>query len=899
MIDKTISHYKILEKLGEGGMGVVYKAEDTELKRNVALKFLAPQALGSEEERARFVREARSAASLDHPNICTVYEISRIEDQTFIAMAYVDGGSLKDRIEAGPLKLDDAVELAIQIAEGLQKAHEKGVIHRDIKPANIMVSTEGKAKIMDFGLAKSSSGTLLTRDGTTLGTVAYMSPEQARGAEVDGRSDIWSLGALLYEMVAGQRAFKGAYEPAVVYSILNQVQEPLTALRTGVPMELERIVNKCLAKEVAERYQTALDLVADLRHLKRAMTEAGTQSWPGVPPRPGVPSQPEVQSKPDRKSIGPWLWVFAVVAVVILAVALTRHFTSPGEEGAGPGSTGLATPEPGSERKMLVVLPFDNLGAPEDEYFADGITDEITSRLAALQGLGVISRTSSFQYKGADKTIKQIGEELGVGYVLEGTVRWEHTTEGESRVRVTPQLIRVSDDTQLWSERYDHRLQDIFAIQSQIAERVIEQLDVALLGSEREALRDRPTENMEAYQAYLRGLEHMNHPQLELHVRAAGQMFERAVALDPSFAMAYAGLSRALSGTYFWFVDRSDSCLVKAKAAADRALELQPELPAAHLALGYYYYWCHQDYDLALQELALAEEGLPNESEVLAAAGYIHRRQGRFETAREKLERAFELNPQDAHLAMEVAMTCASLRDFDGAIRYCDRAIFILPDYEVAYAFKAMSLIMGYGDLERSRAVLEEIPGGGGGLGEQILAMQLSYERDYGGLLDLVTSAPTEYVEAGPLVWCKALETGRVYRALGQPEVAAGYFDSAAALLESKAAERPDDFRLRSMLGMAYAGQGRKEDAIREGRQAVALCPLSRDAFYGPFALEGLADILVAVGEYDAALDEIERLLTIPAGITVAQLRLRPGWDPLREHPRYKRLLAEHSEARP
>jgi serine/threonine-protein kinase len=550
---------------------------------------------------------------------------------------------------------------------------------------------------------------------------------------------------------------------------------------------------------------------------------------------------------------------------------------------------------------MLVVLPFENLGAPEDDYFADGITEEITSRLAALQGLGVISRTSAFQYKGAGKTIKEIGQELGVGYVLEGTVRWDSSPAGESHVRVTPQLIRVSDDTHLWSERYDHELQNIFAVQSKIAERVIEQLDVTLLGSERDVLLDRPTENMDAYQAYLRGLDHMNQPGMpEENARAAVQMFERAVEIDPDFALAYVWLSQVLSNMYHSYYDRTDACLAKAKAAVERALKLQPDLPEAHLVLGLYHYWGHRDYDEALKELAIAEKDLPNDVGILVATGAIHRRLGRFEMAREKMERAFELSPQNAELAVEVAFTCAPLRAYDDAVRYCDRAIFIRPDYILAYVIKVLHIIQGFGDLERSRDVLEEMPVGNASqrsAGTVMWVMQLAYERDYERLLGLLASIPVEYMDISDFVFSRSLIAGMVYHAMGQADSAGVHFNSAQVVLESKVAEDPEDHRVRSLLGMAYAGQGRKEDAIREGRRAVALCPVSKDAIVGPDRLEELAEILVAVGEYDAALDEIERLLTMPGGITIHSLRLDPSWDAVRTHPRFQRLLKAYSEA--
>jgi TolB-like protein/Flp pilus assembly protein TadD len=881
VIGKTISHYKILEKLGEGGMGVVYKAEDTDLQRHVALKFLAPQSLGGEEEVARFVHEARSAAALDHPNICTVHEIGKAEDQTFIAMACIEGQSLKDKIEAGPMRIGEAVDLSIQIAEGLSKAHEKNIVHRDIKPANVMVTSEGQAKIMDFGLAKSAKRTVLTQEGTTLGTVAYLSPEQARGEDVDGRTDIWSLGAALYEMVTGQRPFKGDYEPAVIYSILNQEQEPVTALRTGVPMELERIVNKCLAKDKGERYQTAADLVADLRHLKRSLTETVAQSRPAVPSAAG------------RKSIRPWMWAFAVVAIVILAVALTRHYLGPPAE----ETAGLERGETVWGRKMLVVLPFENLGAPEDEYFADGITEEITSRLSALQGLGVISRTSAIHYKGSGKTIRQIGEELGVGYVLEGTVRWDRATEGESHVRVTPQLIRVSDDTHLWSERYDHELKNIFAVQSQIAERVIEQLDVTLLEPERRVLEARPTDNMEAYQAYLRGLEYNRQFDIaEEGKRLEVQMFERAVELDPDFALAYAALSRAHSALIILGMDTTQERLDKAKAAVDRALDLEPDLPEAHLALGYYYYWGLKEYDKAMAELEEAAKGLPNESEILKVSAYISRRQGRWDEALDLMLRASELDPLDAYCLTEVGHTYKYMRNYEHAIQYYDRSIALAPDQVASHVFRVFCYWEGWGDLERARASLEAMPVRRDLLTSMIWTIQEIYEKNYQAALDRINAAPIEIFEVLTFVYAKPQLAGWMYELMGEPERALQAFRSARLLLERELAKRPDDARIHSSLGLVYAALGQSERAIEEGLLAVELDPVSRDALSGPVRVQDLAQIYAIVGSHDAALEQIEYLLSIPCGMSVSVLRISPAWDFLRHNPKFQRLLEEYSE---
>jgi len=888
MIGKTISHYKILEKLGEGGMGVVYKAEDTRLDRTVALKLLSPHALRSEEDKARFVNEAKSAAALSHSTICHVYEIDETQGHSFIAMECVEGKSLKALIESGPMKPADALELTVQIAEGLQKAHEKGIIHRDIKPANIMVTKEGQAKITDFGLAKSAGATLVTQEGTTLGTVAYMSPEQARGEEVDGRSDIWSLGAMLYEMVSGQRPFKGDYEPAVVYSILNQAQEPLTGLRTGVPVELERTVNKCLEKDRDERYQTAGDLAADLRRLVRVMKESGTDARPA-----------ERRAKPTTaggRPLRPWLWAFAVVAIVILAVALTRSHFMPGreetagEETAELETAGQAAGEPVAERKMLVVLPFENLGPPEDEYFADGITEEITSRLAALSGLGVISRTSAFHYKDTDKTIRVIGEELGVDYVLEGTVRWEHAEEGESHVRVTPQLIRVSDDTHIWSDRYDRELTNIFAVQSQIAEQVIVQLDVTLLDRERQALESVPTDDMEAYHAYLRGVDlayRIDHFKEDLYV--AVRMFERAVRLDPEFALAYSELSRVHAGIYMDGYDRSQDRLRKAKDAAERAFELSPELPEARLALAYYYYWCLLDYDRAMEEFAVVERTRPNDTWMLKGMGFVSRRKGEHEESLKYLERAIKLDPKDAYCAGELGYAYTILRRHAEAERYYDLSISMVPDQVTAYLNKAWNLFSWKGDAAGALALLSQAPIETGEVIEARCWLSC-FAGDYEGALEALEESPDELLNIFRFS-LKSEAIGSVLLLMGKEERAGAAFDSARVMLEAELAKRPDDYRVHSSLGAVYARLGRKEDAIREGKRGAELCPVSKDALLCPWTIFDLARIYAMVGEHEAAIEQVEYLLSIPGLVTMKWYELDRVWAPLHDHPGMRRLM--------
>ncbi|MCH9032657.1 MAG: protein kinase, partial [candidate division Zixibacteria bacterium] len=411
-----ISHYEIISKIGAGGMGEVYLAEDSQLDRKVALKFLPSHLSEDESSRARFTREAKAAAKLDHPNIVPVYEVGEFQGRPFFAMANIEGQTLREVIKQGKLSVSEAVNLTMQICEGLNEAHAAGVVHRDIKPANIIIDKNGKPRLLDFGLATVAGQEKLTKTGSTLGTAGYMSPEQVQGQKADHRSDLFSVGVVLYEMITGQTPFDAEHEAAIHYNIINETPEPLARFKSGVSAELQRIIDKALDKNTGTRYQTATGMLADLRRLKADAT--------------------------SHKRSTHSLWAGATVIVLVVGAVLYSFWPkgAPMEE----DSTGI---------KMLAVLPFENLGSAEDEYFADGITDEITSRLAKLSGLGVISRTSSMQYKKTDKSLQQIGAELGVSYILEGTILWDKTGDTD-RVRIIPQLIQVSDDRHLWSESY-------------------------------------------------------------------------------------------------------------------------------------------------------------------------------------------------------------------------------------------------------------------------------------------------------------------------------------------------------------------------------------------------------------------------------------------------------------
>jgi TolB-like protein/Tfp pilus assembly protein PilF len=575
----------------------------------------------------------------------------------------------------------------------------------------------------------------------------------------------------------------------------------------------------------------------------------------------------------------------AMAGLAVLALVLAAGWWMLREPGESP-----------DERKTLVVLPFENLGPPEEEYFADGVTEEITSRLARISGLGVIGRTSAIQYKNTNKTIRGIGEELGVDYLLEGTVRWERVEEGESRVRVTPQLIKVSDATHVWTEPYEEALSGIFRLQADIAERVAAALEVTLLGAEREALEAEPTGDLEAYDYYLRGIDYYRRGFLEREIQLGIQMFGRAVELDSAFALAYAWLGFEHTGMHHLFYDRSAQRLAEARAALDEALRLDPGLPEAHLMFCFYY-WTLLEHDRALDHCAVAQRSLPNESELWRFTGLIKMWQGEFEEALEYQRKAQSLDPRYAIHPMNVGGVLRWMRRHREAARSYERAIALLPDFGVLYVEQAYVYLAWDGTTERARAALARAPQAGASSGwlAPLLQVQLElFDRNYAGALEQLDGWERDYLDALHCFVPQAQLYAQTYGRMGDRELERAYYDSARAVVEARMGELPADPRLHSALGIAYAGLGRVGEAIREGRIGVELAPFDNDAAVGPYRILELAQIYTMVGEYDAAVEQLEFLLSVPGPHSAAMLRLDPTWDTLRDHPRFQSLLEEH-----
>jgi TolB-like protein/tetratricopeptide (TPR) repeat protein len=870
VIGKVVSHYKITRELGAGGMGVVYEAVDTKLDRTVALKFLPPESTRDPDAKARFVHEAKAASALDHPNICNIHEIDETDDgQLFLAMARYEGETLQDRIARGPLPLDHALDITRQVAEGLTEAHARDIVHRDIKPANIFITEGGLAKILDFGLAKLAGLTQLTQEGTTLGTAHYMSPEQAGGQQVDHRSDLWCLGVCLYEMITGLVPFQGDHAQAVTYAILNSDPEPVTGIRTGVPQELERIIRKCLAKDSRERYQHAEELLADLRALQRQTDEQPTATM--------------VTGAVPRKAPRRWPWVIGTLIAAILLIAFgAQRFLVPSED-------------VGTEIPRLAVLPFENLGEPDDEYFSDGITDEINVRLAGVEGLQVVARTSSRRYKNSEIPVAEIGEELGVDYILEGTIRWQKRPDGTSIVSVAPKLVNTGDGIQIWAESYREDFSDIFRLQSNIATMVVEAMGVELVPQSRSIINNISTRSTEAYDLYLRGLEYDAAYSNSNNSEKAVRMFEAAVAVDPDFVEAWGHICE-LHAWLFSTGQPVGDALRKAKEAGDIALTIDPENVETQLGLGYYYYFGYRDYDTALNHFDLASAIAPGRPEAFNGRAAVLRRRGEYGLALTQYERSLELDPRNHTTMIQYAYTANYLRDFEKQVQAGELLVAMAPEIMESYWVLIDGLAITEAGSARITRVLDMALENGSfwdifDVSDDICAVRsfvatVEAARTQIMLQELSQERPP--LERAELEYMKGL----VLKLRGTVGDSKHRFQRAVKFVEPLVRANPEVYFYYPVLAGSYAELGQHEMAIDLCRQGLTDDRIARDHIATDLLLCDLAAALAAAGRDDEAIDVIEDLMARPSSLNLGKLKADPAWAPLRSHPRFKRLVA-------
>ncbi|UCG62335.1 MAG: protein kinase [Candidatus Zixiibacteriota bacterium] len=617
--DTMVGHYRIVEKIGAGGMGEVYLAQDTKLERSVALKFLSTFLCADDDCRKRFTREAQAAAKLSHPNIITIHEVSEYQGRPFFAMEHVEGRSLKEHASGKDITIDQILELAIQICEGVRAAHDKGIIHRDIKPSNVLIDSHGRARIVDFGLAAVAGANQLTKTGSTMGTVGYMSPEQVTGADVDQRSDLFSLGVLLYELVTQRNPFRRDTEAATLRAVSDETPEPLARFKSDVPDGLQTIIEKSLEKNVETRYQTAAGIISDLKRLKREIAQA-------TPTTAGLPS--------------------------------------------------------------IAVLPFANLSAdPEQEYFCDGMAEEIINALTHVEGLRVVARTSCFAFKGKTVDIREVGRQLNVSAVLEGSVR-----KAGNRLRITAQLVNVADGYHLWSERYDRDSEDIFAIQDEISLAIVNNLKVKLLKEDEAALTKRHTADPEAHKLYLKGRYFWSRRTRESFEKAI-EYFKIATEIDPNYAQAYAGMAASYNDLPNYSSIPPAEAYPLAKEAAMKALELDPDLAEGHTALGLIlrdYEWDWEGAEKAFKRAIELNPAYETAHQWYAhLLGYL----GRADEAVAEMSKSYELDPLSLAVNRNFGFLYYLLHRFDDALTMLHRAAELDPTFSYTYFIMGMAYL--------------------------------------------------------------------------------------------------------------------------------------------------------------------------------------------------------------
>jgi serine/threonine protein kinase len=873
---KVFGRYTLVRVLGRGGMGIVWLARDEELERDVALKFLPDLMIKDHAVFDQLKRETKRCLELTHPHIVRIHDFVHDERSGCISMEYIDGETLSNlRAEKVQrvFEPDETATWMSQLCDALDYAHNHAkIIHCDLKPANLMVNQRGELKVSDFGIARSlgDSASRLTLEQGRSGTLVYMSPQQLNGERCTHLDDIYSLGASIYELLTSKPPF---YSGNIDRQICERVAPSMMERRKDldiepalVPQIWEDTVAACLAKDPSQRPQSAAEVAQRLQLTSRQIT---TRVAPGK----------RLNSKA--------LVIGGIAALSILALA-SFYF--------GVLTRPKPVSQPGISEKSIAVLPFENLSADqENAFFADGVQDEILTDLAKIADLKVISRTSVMQYKNAaTRNLREIAQQLGVSRILEGSVQ-----RAGNRVRVSAQLIDAKTDTHLWAERYDRDLADVFAIQSEIAKAIADQLQAKISPTERAAIEQPPTRDVSAFELYSRAKTLMLSSSFSARTKdiqlQAIDLLNRAVARDPQFFLAYCQLARAHDILYLINLDHTAARLALAETAVEKAVHLRPNAGETHLLLAEHFYRGYLDYDHALNEIEIARRTLPNDPLILELTGYIKRRQGHWEESTRSFEREIDLDPRNLYIRQQIALSYQALRKYPEMAAVLDRALTISPgdvDTRVARAQIDLDWHADARPLHKTiAAILAENPTAAATLADAWVHLALC-QRDVAGAERAIQALSDNAYRVDAVILSRSFIQGLVARVRGDTAAAESAFTAAHAQQLQLVAAQPDYGPAICMLGLIDAALGRKDEALREGRRAIELLPVTSDALNGPHMVEFFAIICAWVGEKDLAFQQLELAVQLPGWISYGHLRLYPAWDLLRTDPRFEKIVA-------